>query len=225
MLSLSSFQTNENYKSIFGKNYIMAVHWLQENNGLINKYCNELDVPANEIKSIVFPEIMRYNSLSDAIEIASLSFLYTSVGKTYANFSVGNFQMKPSFAEQLEIDFFLLPDSIKKQFAKTFLTNVLTVDTEEARMQRIKHIVNIETQLVYLIAFYKICLQHFKVQSFINDDDRIRFLATCYNAGYKKTFIDLLQRQPKKFYHIGNGLMNTKYCYADISAYFLKSQQ
>ena len=54
------------------------------------------------MQAIVFPELMLYNSVKDDIESESLRVLYVQFGKAYADFSVGPFQMKPSFAEEVE---------------------------------------------------------------------------------------------------------------------------
>lgn len=61
---------------------------------------------AQRLQAIVFPEIMRYNGLKDGIETESLRTLYVQFGEDYADFSIGLFQMKPCFAQQL------LPDSL-----------------------------------------------------------------------------------------------------------------
>ena len=51
--------------------------------------------------SIIFPEIVRYSALRDKVEISLLKTLYVNLGEDYADFSIGQFQMKPSFAEAI----------------------------------------------------------------------------------------------------------------------------
>jgi len=63
------------------------------------------------VLSIVFPELIRFNAIQDKIETFALQSLYVKYGKDYANFSVGPFQVKPSFAESLEKDFVKFPAS------------------------------------------------------------------------------------------------------------------
>src|SRR5690349_1204457 len=92
------------YREVFGSDYTWAVNWLNKNDQLIAKYAARYEVPPKEIKAIIFPELIRYNAVFDALEIESLKFLYVSEGTDYANFSVGFFQMKPSFAEMVETD-------------------------------------------------------------------------------------------------------------------------
>ena len=57
------------------------------------------------VLAIVFPELIRYSKLQDVIESNDLKVLYVQFGDTYSNFSIGRFQMKPSFCEQLEKDY------------------------------------------------------------------------------------------------------------------------
>ena len=206
------------YKNEFGNNYTTAVKWFADNSNLIKKIAIIYGLPEKELSAIVFPEVMRYSSIYDAIEINSLKYLYTNYGKKYANFSVGYFQMKPSFAEQIEKDYQTLTD--KKIFATTFLFALnAQIENAEARKQRIRRITNLETQIIYLTVFYKICQQKFNKQIFVTAEDRIRFMATCYNAGYDKSADQIIGLQSKKFYHIGNGFTGTNYCYADIAVY------
>ena len=74
---------------------------------LLAKQKKTIDIELNknervEIIAIAFPEIIRYNAFSDLIEITSNRILYINGGKTASDFSIGLFQMKPSFVEDLE---------------------------------------------------------------------------------------------------------------------------
>lgn len=77
---------------------------------------------------------MRYNALKDDIESESLKVLYVQFGKTYADFSIGVFQMKPSFAEGVEtLAAQLLPDTIYTELQLAYSEN----DGEAIREQRL----------------------------------------------------------------------------------------
>src|SRR6185295_3578126 len=95
-LCLLSFTPPEktDYKKVFGDRYNWAVNWLKQNDGLIREYASAFNIPDKELKAIVFPELIRYNSFFNALEIESLKYLYVKEGKSYADFSVGYFQMK-----------------------------------------------------------------------------------------------------------------------------------
>jgi hypothetical protein len=219
-LFLLSFtiQATNNYPAIFGRDYEWATQWINANNNLFDKTAQTHGVPSKVLKAIVFPELIRYNAVYDALEIASLKFLYISRGKDYADFSVGYFQMKPSFAEKIETDA-LMYLSKEESLLLGLGSNVLN-DDENIRSERIRRITSKTGQLNYLIAFYKICKAKFGAVSFNSEEESVRFFATCYNAGYHFSKDQVKENSRKNFYHIGKILKSGTYCYADISAYW-----
>lgn len=93
------------YRGIFGEkyteaeNYLINQHWISDSlkaNGLFPDLA----------KAIVFPEVIRYSVIRNKLELHGLFTLYVQYGERYSDFSVGYFQMKPSFARQLELDVF-----------------------------------------------------------------------------------------------------------------------
>ena len=209
----------DNYKQVFGRDYTWAVNWLQQNKAAIQKNADQFNIPAKELKAIVFPELIRYNSVFDAIEINSLKYLYVSEGKEYADFSVGYFQMKPSFAEMVEQDLAGLKDTYFISLSKISGLSKLA-DNEPNRKARIARITSVEMQLQYLCAFYKICEQKFAGKKFSSTAEKVRFFSTCYNAGYQRDYESLQSFQEKKYYHTGKLFTAQRYNYADISGYY-----
>jgi hypothetical protein len=219
LFSFTNLPTH-NYAAIFGNNYTWANQWLIANNSLFDKMTQTHIIPSKELKAIVFPELIRYNAVYDALEIASLKFLYISRGKDYANFSVGYFQMKPSFAEKIEADAFTY---LSKEETGLLGLNLMALNNEEEiRRERIKRITSKPGQMNYLVAFYKICFAKFRGVKFKSDEERVRFFSTCYNAGYHFTEKEVKENSSKCFYHTGKFLQTGAYCYADISAYWYR---
>ena len=127
--------------------------------------------------------------------------------------------MKPSFAEMVERDLKELKDtSFKSQSKINELYNL--ADNEDNRKARIARITSVEMQLEYLCAFYKICEQKFADKKFSGEAEKVRFLSTCYNAGYQRTYESLQIFQEKKFYHTGKFFNTQRYNYADICCYY-----
>ena len=214
---------SDNYKQAFGNDYTWAVNWLQQNKAIIQKNADQFNIPAKELIAIVFPELIRYNTVFDAIEINSLKYLYVSEGKDYADFSVGYFQMKPSFAEMVEQDMSGLKDTLFISRSKLSRFYNLA-DNELNRKARIARITSIEMQVQYLCAFYKICEQKFTNKKISSTADKVRFFSTCYNAGYHRTYESLQSFQEKKYYHTGKLFTPKRYNYADISIYYFKNE-
>ena len=55
---------------------------------------------ADFIYSIVAPEITQYSFIRNTLESYTLNVLYVQYGRAYADYSIGFFQMKPSFIEE-----------------------------------------------------------------------------------------------------------------------------
>jgi hypothetical protein len=221
-VSFTTPVTND-YKKDFGNDYTHATQWLKLNSVGFEQASRTFNIPARNLKAIVFPELIRYNNVYDAIEINSLKYLYVSEGKDYADFSVGHFQMKPSFAEMIEQDANQYLDNAFLQLSGFDKLKNLT-DNEDNRTERIARITSTQQQLIYLCAFYKICDVTFADKSFAAVNDKIKFYATCYNAGYRRSYENILTVQAKKFFHTGNFFTTANYNYADISNYYFEQE-
>jgi len=221
-VSFTTPVTND-YRQEFGSDYTWAVQWMKLHSATIDKYAKQYNIPAKELKAIVFPELIRYNTIYDAIEINSLKYLYVSEGKEYADFSVGYFQMKPSFAEMVEQDANVYLDAGFLQSGGWGQFKNIT-DDESSRKERVARITSTEQQVVYLCAFYKICEKKFSGYIFTSVNDKLKFFATCYNAGYRRSYENLLAAQSKKYFHTGQLLVSVNYNYADISNYYFEKE-
>jgi len=214
--------TND-YKKDFGNDYTHAVQWLKLNSCSFEQAATRFDIPAQDLKAIVFPELIRYNTVYDAIEINSLKYLYVSEGCAYADFSVGHFQMKPSFAEMVEQDANqYLDQNFLQACGFDKLKNI--ADNEDSRNERITRMSSVEQQLVYLCTFYKICEARFAGQQFASANEKIRFYAACYNAGYRRSYEDIRAAQVKNYFHTGKFFTTVNYNYADISNYYFEKE-
>jgi hypothetical protein len=88
---------------------------------------------------------------------------------------------------------------------------VLT-DTETARRERVSRLCSTNDQVLYLCLFYKICASRFSNMKFDTSADRLKFFATCYNAGYHRSHEKLIALQSQ------NNFLN--YNYSSISVYY-----
>jgi hypothetical protein len=187
---------------------------LQDNFKLCAGICNN---DTKFLQSIVFPEVMRYNSIKDGVEAESLRTLYVQFGTVYANFSVGIFQMKPTFAEQVEAKAKqLLPDSIYKELQLAY-----TVTGEESiRSQRTERLQDEDWQLVYLTAFVSICNKNYEHKKFTSVTEKLQYYATVYNAGFDKTDAFINKKIKEDNFYLSQGMPEKKFKYAAIAAWF-----
>ena len=98
MGSATAFSTN--YQKTFGDDWDDAVRFVKVHHEEWQQEFDLFDVDSRVAEAIVFPELIRYSMWQDEIERAAVNGLYVTKGREGANFSIGRFQMKPSFAEE-----------------------------------------------------------------------------------------------------------------------------
>ncbi len=91
------------YQKFFSEDYDNGLKILEKYDKRFSFISNNFKVTPNYVKSIVFPETIRYNTFKAFFETSSLELLYINNGSEAVDFSIGYFQMKPSFIEELEV--------------------------------------------------------------------------------------------------------------------------
>lgn len=187
---------------------------LQDHFMLCAKICN---ADTRFMQSIVFPEVMRYSSLKDGIETESLRTLYVQFGAAYANFSIGLFQMKPAFAEQVETKSKqLLPEHIYKELQLAYPST----DEQSIRQQRVERLQDNDWQLVYLTAFISLCNELYKAKNFSSPTEKLQWYATIYNAGFDRTDAQIKRKIEQDNFYLSQQMPGKKFKYAAIAAWF-----
>ena len=204
----------DDLKHEFEKEYREANAWLKQHQQLIQSKAGMHGISPKMLMAIVFPELIRYNAVYDFMETTALSILYVQSGARYADFSIGHFQMKPSFAEMVEQDAEKLLDP-----ATLKMLNLQrgVVDDEVQRRARINRLESIEGQMDYLVAFYRIMEQRTRSMKFNSDEEKLRYYATCYNCGYRKGAEEINRAMKQKSFYTGKFMTSPTYNYADIS--------
>lgn len=125
---------------------------------------------------IVAPEVSRYSQISDATETFALYTLYVQ-GKV-SDFSIGVFQMKPSFAVSIE------EEVAKCDYLKPYKELIIHEKTDRSvRYERVERLSSLRWQLVYLCAFIEIARSKTSNISFNTTEEKLKYWATLYNAG------------------------------------------
>lgn len=206
----------EDYPKIFGHDYERAVTFFNQEQWMDERILSQ-GLNTKEVKAIVFPELIRYSSLQDKFETFALESLYSQYGKAYANFSIGEFQIKPSFAESIEKDFLnLSPD---KSLGITPQDTIQNTFNRAARLNRLK---DKKTMLNYVLMFFKVMEKNYPKWN--NAQEKIKFFACAYNSDYRKSEKEISSRIQKKFFATGI-VSSTRYCYSDISLYYFQHPQ
>lgn len=206
-----------NYDEVFGSDWDKAIRFIEENNNWMKPLLEKHNISYPVAVAVVFPELVRYSALRDKMETTMLKTLYRNLGNDYSDFSIGVFQVKPSFAEKIREETRSLPGwRMKNMFRRsTSFKNV-----REYRSSIIADLEDPESEFNYIIAFFKICEKYFP-DEFPDEETKIKFLATAYNTGFWKSKEEIEKMSYSKFY-------NTKlfspenYSYADVSLFWYK---
>lgn len=218
-----TFSQNTDYPSIFGRDWNKAEAFIVENENWMKHLSDKYDVSFPVATAVVFPELVRYSALLDKVEITLLKTLYINLGDDYADFSIGPFQMKPSFAETIHQKAGSLKDKISNQFRLGSRTENL----REYRASIVKDLEDPISQFLYLICFIKICENTFNLEK-ADDNFRVKFFSSAYNCGLDKSFEKVIEMSDRKFFN--TKLYKTdNYSYSGISLYwyadFMKKQK
>ena len=204
-------EENSHYRSVFGEKYTEAFEYLAGPSWITETLTASGISPAFAT-ALVFPEVIRYSAIRDRLEMHGLITLYVQYGSAYSDFSVGRFQMKPSFAAQVEKDAEDLPAN-----RRTLLNTVDTSDTPQARMARIQRLDSQAWQLQYLIWFIDIMDRHYGHAFEADHPEKLRFYATAYNCGYTKPEPAIRRKMQESHFHTALLRSDVCYNYGDIA--------
>ncbi len=209
------------YRKVFGEDYESAWQTIQKNSWWSDSL-EDHGIKPHMALSVIFPELIRYSSISDYIEVKALEVLYVQYGRDYADFSVGLFQMKPSFAERIEAD--LLRYRLADSFPSLSSLKPDTINDLQVRKARILRLKDENGQLLYLEAFLRIMDYLCMDVAFESDADRLGVYARAYNEGYKKGDQVVRWSGGQGYFYVGMIPPEKKYNYAEIAVeYYLEA--
>lgn len=152
-------------------------------------------------KAIIYPELLRYSQFRDQLETIALQVLYIQLGTAYADFSIGPFQMKPSFVARL--------DALK--------------ETEENREKRIAALTTTAGQFAYLSSFLSAMDKRCASMRWSSVAEKLRFYAAAYNAGFHHSYEGILKRADKAQFKLTEWSRKT-YRYTDLALGFYQQE-
>lgn len=204
----------EDYRQIFEEHYDQAVHQLEQQEDYINERAEYFEVDDKITSAVVFPELIRYSIIRDILEANSLEIVYINTGK--ADFSIGPFQIKPSFAEKIEK---IVAE--KREFAR--FRDVLKYGSEfsvEKRKERVERLKSINFQIDYVLAFQLIVEKRFSYLKRKDQEYRVKFISTAYNYDFTATRKEIEKYMQLAYFPWGSHNHRKKYNYADISWFY-----
>jgi len=206
-----------NYREIFGEDWNKAVLFERENKAWMEPVLERNHISYPLAVAVIFPELVRYSALLDKMEITLLKALYINLGDEYANFSIGRFQMKPSFAELIREQ---ANSVLNRRSGIRFMRKSDYDDIKDYRKSIVSDLEDPVSEFNYLVAFMKICEKNFRTGR-MEETDALKFIATAYNYGIDKSFAEIEKMTDKKFFN--TKLFRTEnYSYADVALFWYR---
>ena len=213
-------KANNNPKEWFGPQYDDAIEYCIQNRDLINSSLLNCSLPTDMVMAVAFPEMLRYSLWRDLFETKALELLYVSKGKDVADFSIGWLQMKPSFAEQVELKV-ANNIALSKKYSLLFINTKTSYTAELIRKERVKRLQDFKWQLLYLSAFVDVNYKILTVNH-IPNNQMIAYLAAAYNHGMDNDLQSLINFKNTKTFPYGYGRDNP-FGYVEVSEYFYRN--
>jgi hypothetical protein len=209
-----------NYQELFGDDWTKAQNFEKENRSWMQTVLSKNHISYPLAIAVIFPELVRYSALRDKMEITLLKALYVNLGEDYANFSIGQFQMKPSFAEIIREEG---PFALGRRSGIVFRNISEFDDIKNYRKSIVADLEDPKSEFNYLVAFIKICEKRYKTNR-KNEIDRVKFLATAYNYGIEKNADQIDSMINKKFFNTSL-FKTTSYCYSEVALFWYLQYQ
>ncbi len=194
-----------------------AIQFLKSKQSNIQESSTSWTSQTEEVVAIVSPELIRHQLLRDFFETQALEVAYVNFGKTVADFSIGHFQMKPSFVEQLEDYLSQNPiSSVSLQSINSYPTQ----SKKAQRQIRLKRLKDFQWQLQYAHAFYQVLLHRFPELRGWAPQERIAFAASAYNLGFEESAKDIRAWRCIEAFPYGKKYDGAQATFADLAIAF-----
>lgn len=205
----------DDYETIFGSSWQKAETFISGNEYWLRPALEKNGISYPLAVAVIFPEIVRYNALRDRMETVLLKTLYINLGDQYADFSIGIFQMKPSFAEKIRAQ---APGIMGRKARRMFSQRTDFKHDWEYRSSIVNDLEDPEKQVNYLIALIKICESRFNLP---DGEERVKFLSTAYNYSFDAPENDIRRMEDQKFFNT-KLYRSENYSYADVALYWYR---
>ncbi|MGE5406222.1 MAG: hypothetical protein ACM3NR_00810 [Methanosarcina sp.] len=208
------------YASLFASDWEKANSFLAENRTWMEPVLKRNHISYKLAAAVIFPELLRYSFLRDKMEITLLKSLYINLGEDYANFSIGQFQIKPSFANLIRQE---APAVLTRRSGIVFRDTSEFDNISDYRKSIITDLEDAMSEFNYVVAFIRICEKKYDIPG-KDEADRLKFIATAYNYGIDKTRQQIEAMESRKFFHL-NKYKSGMHSYSDVSLFWYNNNK
>lgn len=207
-----------NVSRFFGSDHAVALKQMNGHADQIDAIAKEYGVEADLVKSIVFPEYIRNSVFSGMLEEESLAITYVELRSDVLDFSIGQFQIKPSFAVKMEQ---VVKDNkfLKLKYAGLCIEQKDELARRRTRFDRLK---DMKWQTRYVCCFIDYCLAKYDLKE-LSTIEQLKFLSTAYNVGIKENAGQIEANYESRTFPYGKKFMIDQLAYWEVSVdYYLK---
>ncbi|MFT7613154.1 MAG: hypothetical protein ACI9J3_002124 [Parvicellaceae bacterium] len=200
---------NNSYQNQFPLEYEKGVDYCNSISNLSDEIANQYCLDGSTILAIGLPEACRYSAFSDEVETSALTYFNLNDSTSLFDFSIGEFQMKPSFAKRIE----LLASSYTglEDFQNVFNYS------GNAKQERLERLAESNWQIKYIC-----CMVTYLNLKHDLGPNNIEFLSAAYNYGFESSKSEIIKWQSAKAFPHGLNSHYQNHSYSTISAtYFL----
>ncbi len=214
LLSFLLIQSSD-YRSVFSDDYDNALHFMGENTDKFMEFSKSYDTDPEIIMSVLFPEAIRFSIVSNYLETKSLELAYVYAGST--DFSIGYFQMKPSFVENIENTIIKYQPELNK-YDTLLIPSYTTLP--EIRKERINRLKNLDYQVLYANCLFDVIRLLYPEIFNADKATQIKFISTAFNHGFLTGKDEITEYLDKAFFPMAGKNNTERYVYNEISLYF-----
>lgn len=217
MISQKTLQ--ENPEEYFEEDYQNAVRFYQKKYDQLHDIIAANNADEKVVLSIAFPELIRYSIWKDLLETKANELLYVRKGTPTSNFSIGRFQLKPSFAEKLEQ--YIRQDSMLSQrFQNIYHYDISSV--RKRRRERLERLKSYKWQIRYLAVFTQIVRHKFGLGEKLSTSHEIRFMSSALNHDFMCDSVEVVKWISVKSFPYGMNHDNP-FTYSEVARFFYKN--
>jgi hypothetical protein len=207
---------DNNYQKIFGDDYTDGLNYFTKNKLTIENQFAKYHADQEVLIPVIFPERIRFSMMRDILETSAVEMVYIEYGSDFVDFSIGDFQLKPSFASKIENS---LIESTETREKYMILLKYKSTNLQDIRKERVERLKSLEFQLIYISAFYDIVNRKFNLSE-KTQIERIAFFATAYNYGFLSNKAEIEEHMDDKYFPYGSKYKGKQYAYSDVAVYF-----
>jgi len=199
---------NNSYQNQFPLAYEQGIEYCNSISKLSDEIAEQYCLDGHTVLAIGLPEACRYSAISDQIETSALAYFSLNDSTSTFDFSIGEFQMKPSFAKRLE------------QLSETYpgledFKSVFTY-TGNAKHERLDRLDESTWQIKYICCM----VTYLTLKHDVKESD-IEFLSAAYNYGFESSKSEIIKWQSKEAFPHGLNSPYQNHSYSSISANYL----